>query len=384
MYDHFQPEKLLTAGPSAKVYRGVEVATGRKVLIKALLEDSQTPYPYDRERLQLLAPSLMHLRHPQIAGLTTLLPTEEEFALVYDFMPGMNARQFAAERQITAVDLRAVAVQLLQALLVGEHLRMPHGDPKPANLLLADHPGGGLFLQVQDWGTAQARDVQPPETLWFRAPERHSGAPPSSQSDLFTAACSLFVLATNTAPAQGESTEQILAEWHTFHPGVLSQMRPDIDAPFVEWLGWLLKLDPVQRPQSIAQALDSLMLSMHTGFIQMPPRQAPMMAPGFQTGPLVQGGTAPLHPSAPRPKPVSAPNPAIAAEGEGNTCGGSCGLHRVHHPRARGTGQTTAVKGPHGIHPHAESRRAARHRIRHPGLLRKWRRGMEKGPRRAV
>ncbi len=315
MYDHFQPEKLLAAGPGAKIYRGVETATGRKVLIKALLADHEASHPYDRERLQLLAPALMQLRHPQIAGFITLLPTEEEFAIVSEYMPGMNARQFAAERQITAVDLRAVAVQLMQALLVGEHLRLPHGDPKPSNLLLADHPSGGVFLQIQDWGLSQAREAQPHETMWFMAPERHAGAPATSQSDLFTAAASLFVLATNTAPAQGDTPEQILAEWQTFNVVVLHQMRPDIDPAFIEWLGWLMKLDPAQRPPSVAQALDSLMLSMHTGMIQMPPRQAPVMAAGYQTGPLLQSGTAPMHPGAPRPKPVGPKTTATAASG---------------------------------------------------------------------
>ncbi len=315
MYDQFQPEKLLAAGPGAKIYRGVETATGRKVLIKALLADHEASHPYDRERLQLLAPALMQLRHPQIAGFITLLPTEEEFAIVSEYMPGINARQFAAERQITAVDLRAVAVQLMQALLVGEHLRLPHGDPKPSNLLLADHPAGGVFLQIQDWGLSQAREAQPHETMWFMAPERHSGAPATSQSDLFTAAASLFVLATNTAPAQGDTPEQILAEWQTFNVVVLHQMRPDIDPAFIEWLGWLMKLDPAQRPQSVAQALDSLMLSMHTGMIQMPPRQAPVMAAGYQTGPLVQSGTAPMHPGAPRPKPVGPKTTTTASTG---------------------------------------------------------------------
>lgn len=304
MFDHFQPEKILAAGPGAKVYRGVEVATGRKVLIKALLADHEASHPYDRERLQLLAPTLMQMRHPQIAGFITLLPTEEEFAIVSEYMPGMNARQFASTRQITPTDLRAVAVQFMQALLVGEHLRLPHGDPKPSNLILADHPSGGLFLQVQDWGLWQARHAQPHETLWFMAPERHHGAPATSQTDLFTAAASLFVLATNTAPAQGDTPEQILADWQTFTMEALRQLRPDIDPAFAEWLGWLMKLDPAQRPQNVAQAMDALMLSMHTGFIQMPPRQAPMMAAGAQTGPLVQSGTAPLHASAPRAKPV--------------------------------------------------------------------------------
>lgn len=310
MNDHFQPEKLLAAGPSAKVYRGVEGMTGRKVLIKVLLEEHETPYPLDRERLQLLAHSFMHVRGPHIAGLITLLPTEDDFALVYEFMPGMNAREFATARRITPPDLRAVAVQLMQALMCGEQMRTPHGDPKPSNLIIADHPAGGLFLQVQDWGVSLARTNHAAETLWFRAPELHSAdAVPTSRSDLFTAACSLFVLATNMAPAQGDSVEQILSEWRTFDIAALRQVRPDIDSPFIDWLGWLLKLDPAQRPQSAAQALDALMHSMHTGIIHMP-QQAPVMPAGFQTGQLIPAA----NPNAPRPKPITPKNAASGTE----------------------------------------------------------------------
>ncbi|WP_395746457.1 serine/threonine protein kinase [Prosthecobacter sp.] len=309
-HDHFQPEKIIAAGPSAKVYRGAETMTGRKVLIKALLPDYETAHPLDRERLQLLAPSLMQMRHPQIAGLITLLPSEEEFAIVSEFMPGMNARTFAAERRPTPADLRALAVQLMHALLVGEHLRQPHGDPKPSNLIIADHPGGGLFLQVQDWGLSLARQTHPPETLWFRAPELHSGGMPTTQSDLFTAAGSLFCLATNTAPTQGSTVEEVMQDWQAFNAGyVLSHLRPDLDAPLRDWLAWLLNPMPHMRPQAVAQALDMLMLSMHTGFAYMP-QQAPVMAPGYQTTPLM----AAVPPPPPAPVAAAAPPPSPQAQ----------------------------------------------------------------------
>lgn len=312
--DHFQPEKIIAAGPSAKVYRGVEVATGRKVLIKALLQDHETTCPLDREQLQLLAPSLMQVRHPQVAALITLLPTEDEFALVSEFMPGVNARAFATDRRPAPADVRALAVQLMHALLVGEHLRQPHGDPKPSNLIIADHPGGGLFLQVQDWGLSLARKEHPPETLWFRAPELHVGGPPTTQSDLFTAAASLFCVATNTAPAQGATVEEIMADWQAFQPGqMLHHMRPDLDPPLRDWLAWLLNLAPQQRPHSVAQALDALMLSMHTGFTYQP-QQAPVMAPGAQTSSLIS--------NAPKPRPIvprSAPAPAATNQAEAKT-----------------------------------------------------------------
>lgn len=302
--EQFHPEKLLAGGPAAKVYRGVETATGRKVLMKALLDEHESPHALDREKLQLLASSLMQMRHPQIAGLITMVPTEDDFALVYDFMPGQNIRGFTAARQASAADIRALAMQLMHALYVGEQLRQPHGDPKPSNLIIADHPGGGLFMQVQDWGLSLTRAVHPEETLWFRAPELHAGGMPTSQSDLFTAAGSLFCLATNSAPAQGVDPADLTQQWQSFDMGqALRHLRPDLDAPLIDWLTWLSRSDPRQRPQSVAQALDMLMTSMHTGFIYMP-QQAPVMAPGSQTTPLNR------PPAAPRPKPVTARPPS--------------------------------------------------------------------------
>ncbi|MGV3662095.1 MAG: protein kinase domain-containing protein [Prosthecobacter sp.] len=309
--DQFHPEKLLAGGPSAKVYRGVETATGRKVLIKSLLPEHETPHALDRERLQLMAPALMQLRHPQITGLITLIPTEEEFAIVSEFMPGMNIRALAATRQISAADLRALAVQFMHALLVGEHLRQPHGDPKPSNVIIADHPGGGLFLQVQDWGLSLTRSVHPEETLWFRAPELHHTGVPTMQSDLFTAAASLFCLATNSAPAQGTLADDLVRQWHAFQAGpALAHMRPDIDPPLRDWLAWLLQPNPQMRPQCVAHALDA-MVTIQTGFLYMP-QQVPQMMPGSQTAPLVAAPVArttplvslPQNPNAPRPKPI--------------------------------------------------------------------------------
>ncbi|WP_395749012.1 serine/threonine protein kinase [Prosthecobacter sp.] len=306
--DHFQPEKIIAAGPSAKVYRGVETMTGRKVLIKALLPDHETAHPLDRQRLQQLAPALMQMRHPQIAGLITLLPTEEEFAIVSEFMPGTNARTLAAQRSLTPADLRALAMQLMHALLVGEHLRQPHGDPKPSNLIIADQPGGGLFLQVQDWGLSLARQSHPDETLWFRAPELHAGGLPTTQSDLFTAGGSLFCLATNSTPTQATEVEEIMRDWHSFSAGMmLHHMRPDIDPPLRDWLAWLLNPVPHMRPQVVAQALDMLMLSMHTGYAYMP-QQAPVMAPGAQTTPLVAAVVPPTVQATPV---VAAPPPGV-------------------------------------------------------------------------
>lgn len=266
-FDAFLCETLLACGPAAKVFRGVEVATGRKVRIKVLLPEAEATHPLDRERLQLLVPALLQMRHPQVSGFISLLPDEEDFALVHEFVPGMSGQWVPHERRLAQADLLALAVQLLQAVHLGELARFPHGDLKPSNFIIADHPAGGQFLQVQDWGLALTRQTPAPETMWFAAPERLEGAAPSIQADLFTSAASVFYLATGTFPTSACGTEaEALQAWNQFDlRGSLAALRPDLEGAVADWLGWLLQQDPAGRPSTSRHALDVLMSIVHRG-----------------------------------------------------------------------------------------------------------------------
>lgn len=296
--DAYVPETLIAVGPAAKVYRGVEVATGRKVLMKVLLADAEAANPLDREKIQLLAPLLMQIRHPQAAGLITMVPTEEDFALVYDYLPGLSGEKLPHERRLSQLDLAALAIQLLQAMLAGEHWRAPHGDLKPSNLIVADHPAGGLFLHIQDWSLDQTRSLPALETLFFRAPERLQGAVATSASELFTAAATLLYWATGALATQSDDLRQIREDWQHFDPcAILHEVRPDLDRGLVEWLGWLLRFDPAERPDRVRTALVALTTLLQKD--QPPPMEA---APAQ---PLPAPETTPSPPAPAAPPPVS-------------------------------------------------------------------------------
>jgi len=313
-FDAFLCETLLACGPAAKVFRGGEVATGRKVRIKVLLPEAEATHPLDRERLQLLLPALLQMRHPQVSGFISLLPDEEDFALVHEFVPGMSGRWVPHQRRLAQADLLALTVQLLQAVHLGELARFPHGDLKPSNLIIADHPAGGQFLQVQDWGLSLTRRTPAPETLWFAAPERLEGAAPSIQADLFTSAASMLYLATGTFPTSACRTEaETLQAWNRFDlRGSLAALRPDLDGAVADWLGWLLQQDPAGRPSSSRHALDLLMRIVHRG--------AGMHAASATTSvPLTSAPKPETRPVAsprlPSIRPV--PKPAASASGMG-------------------------------------------------------------------
>ena len=248
----------LAIGTAGIVYRGVETATGENVTFKVL--SAKMAFPLDLTRLLALRWRLDALKHPVIAELIDEYNDPDGFVIISSWLgDAMGANLFPVKRRtLTKAEARLVAMRLCGALLQGEQQRFPHGDIKPSNVILADRGAQGLEVQVQDWGLTVCRDRQPPETLQFLAPERHHGHPPSMQGDLFSTAATLWFLLTAEAPAFGANAQELLVSWGTFDPTTLQQKRPDLDEHFAEWLGWLLRWQPGDRPQSITQALDVL------------------------------------------------------------------------------------------------------------------------------
>ena len=89
-----------------------------------------------------------------------------------------------------------------------------HRDIKPANLLLA--PGG--LVKVTDFGIAQAADSAPVTvtgqllgTPGYLAPERVTGAPATSASDLYSLGIVAYQCLTGAPPFTGPALAVALA-----------------------------------------------------------------------------------------------------------------------------------------------------------------------------
>ncbi len=307
-------EAVIAAGPSAKVYRGIDQATGQRVRLKALLGESASVYALDAHAVGELAEHLVPLQNPHVGRLLAVDAHEEEVTLVTELPEGMNAWQFVQQRILQAADVRAVASQLVMALMAGEQLGLRHGDVKPSNLILADHPAGGIFAQLQDWGQSECRHEQPRETLQFRALERLRGERGGAAADLFSVGATLTTLLLGRAPVEGGSAEELHAAWAEFDPVVLRHARPDVEPGVHDWLAWLLRADSALRPASAAQAYE--VLASTTGFLvpAFPMYAMPVWQPAAPTAPLVGTAagtaTAPLQPAAPVPsKPAGPPVP---------------------------------------------------------------------------
>ena len=253
--DLYIPEEQTGLGPSAKVYRAHDVKGDRVVRLKVLLAEHESRFALDREHLRHRVASLQQICHPLVCRLIELDVQEQDMTLVGEFAEGLDGWHFAARRPVTTAQLRIIAEQLMTALQAGEAPGLPHGDIKPSNLIVDNHPTLGLRLKLQDWGVAQSRHGQPPETLLFRAPELRPEDEPTIQGDLFSAGATLVALLAGKAIGEGDSPGQRQAAWALFKTYQLRSLRPDLDPALHDWLLWLLQTDPSQRPASASQAL---------------------------------------------------------------------------------------------------------------------------------
>ena len=225
-------------------------------------------------------------------------------------------------RKLTKQDVRLVAMRLCSALLAGEQQRFPHGDIKPSNVVLANRGQQGLEVQIQDWGLSACREQQPQESLHFMAPERHHGHPASVQGDLFSAGATLWFLMTGESPAYGATPEEVLQTWGMFDAATLAQLRPDLDEHFQQWIAWLLRWQPGDRPQSVSQALDVLTQVLgYAAALEAKTKSAavPVAAPAPTPEPVavavaVVAEPEPPQAAAPAPQPAApAAQPPVAS-----------------------------------------------------------------------
>lgn len=320
-HDTYMVKDRVAIGTAGVVYRGVQAATGQEVTFKVL--SAKSTHPFEPERVLALRWRLEALKHPVIAELLDAYDDPEGFVIVTSWLPGgIGGNDFPVKhRTLTKEEARLVAMRLCGALLAGEQARFPHGDLKPSNLIIADRGAQGLSVQIQDWGLSACREIQPPETLQFMAPERHHGHPASMQGDLFSAGATLWFLLTAEAPAYGATAQEVLQDWGAFNPASLAQKRPDLDDHFRQWLAWLLRWQPGDRPQSVSQALD--VLNQVVGYAAAVEAQSKKPAPA--AAPPAEVVASP---------PPSAPAPAAAAPPATKPAGPRAAPPRLHLPVA--------------------------------------------------
>ncbi len=256
-HEAYEIAERIAVGPAGIVYRALQSETQREVLFKVL--NPSSTHPLDSARLSVIKSSVNAVRQRWIAEWIDAYDDPDGFVLVHDFKKGIAGNLFPTEeRHLSKADGLLLANQFCEVLQAAEQAALPHGDIKPSNIILWNDPEQGLTLHVLDWGLSICRSQHPEESLSCMSPERLRGGAPTLTGDFFSVGVTLSFLLTGYYPVQGSSAEEIITGWRNFNTASITQLRPDLDINFCQWLAGLMSFESKDRPASAAQALDAL------------------------------------------------------------------------------------------------------------------------------
>ncbi|MBK7862549.1 MAG: serine/threonine protein kinase [Archangiaceae bacterium] len=266
----------LARGGMGEVYLATQLGLGgfkKPVVVKLLLphlaEDPEGVAMFLHEA-QLAA----RMKHPNIVEIYDVGVSDGRYYLAMELVRGVSMSRFIARLKESASRLDTAALlyvarRLCDALahahdLCGEDgtpLDVVHRDVTPHNVLL----GAAGEVKLTDFGIAKARDsvvkTRPGQVrgkVAFIAPEQIEQGRVDHRSDLYSAALSLYQLATLETPFTRGSAEETLQAVLRGKLPPLAVARPDLPAGFSAAVTRALSVQSDQRFGSALEFRDAL------------------------------------------------------------------------------------------------------------------------------
>ena len=207
-----QPERLgpytvlepLGRGSLGIVYRGIDPATRRTVVLKTVLREFIEPEGTAAGvRFQDEVGAAARLRHP---GIVAVYESGELPELDFVAMEYVEGSGLCEQLRVPIADAVSILSQVLDALDYAHEQGVVHQDIKPSNLLLT-YTGQ---IKITDFAVARI-DVARPHTTetGYMSPEQFMNMPVDRRSDLFCVGVLFYELLTGVNPFAGPAEELV-------------------------------------------------------------------------------------------------------------------------------------------------------------------------------
>jgi predicted Ser/Thr protein kinase len=223
LYDgRYRIEAFLGRGGMGRVYKVVEIGTGRmlalKILLRSVMEDEDAVERFRREIVLL-----SEVKHPAVPAVSGWGYFNGEYFFVADFIDGRDLRSLTKARGPWPVaEATAIVAQVAEALHAAHEKGIVHRDVKPHNIMLRQDKR--VFLL--DFGVARAfgHDMQTITatgmlvgTPEYMSPEQVDSHSVDARSDIYSLGVVLFELLMGKPPFAGD-TPLAVAMKHKLEP----------------------------------------------------------------------------------------------------------------------------------------------------------------------
>jgi serine/threonine protein kinase len=252
--DRYQIEKLLGRGGLGRVYRAVDLKLKRPVAIKVLTDIG------DQDRFQAQfaheAETLAKLNHPNIVSVYDCSEHGGQPYLVMELVDGAALLEVVAEKPLMPRQVRAVALQVCDAMAYAHEHGIIHRDLTLRNIMVVKEGHQDLCVKILDFGLAKllGKDSRSSGRMMqgtpsCMSPEQVLGEKVDGRADIFSFGVGLYRMLTDHFPFEAEHPAALLYL-------IVHEPCPQIDASVPSELQALvhhcLEKAPEDRPGSFA------------------------------------------------------------------------------------------------------------------------------------
>ncbi|WP_254510008.1 protein kinase domain-containing protein [Anatilimnocola floriformis] len=252
---------LVGTGTFARVYRAVNIKTGRVVALKALRKRFRVE-PGMTEQFVREGQIGAKLRHPNIVPIYEVAEKPSPF-MTMEFVEGRNLREFLKVRKtLSPLDSMRLAVDIIAGLDYAFQNGMTHRDLKTSNVLITSRGRAKLvdfgLAGLQKENALGEGDIGNPRTIDYAGLERASGARNNDpRSDLFFAGCILYNMVGGEPPLpETKDRTQRLSVQRYQNIKPLSQLLPSCPKRLLAFVSKALEMMPEKRFSSAAEMHD--------------------------------------------------------------------------------------------------------------------------------
>ncbi|GAB4081206.1 Stk1 family PASTA domain-containing Ser/Thr kinase [Modestobacter muralis] len=252
---------VLGRGGMAEVHRGRDLRLGREVAVKVLRQDLARD-PSSQVRFRREAQAAASLNHPAIVA---VYDTGEDRTatgatpyIVMEYVEGETLRDLLrTEGRLPPERAMSLTADICAALDFSHRNGIVHRDVKPGNVMIT--PQG--TVKVMDFGIARAVSDSAATmtstaavigTAQYLSPEQARGEGVDARSDVYSAGCLLYELATGTPPFTGDSPVAVAYQHVREDPRTPSSINPEIPPALDAILLKAMSKNPANRYQSAA------------------------------------------------------------------------------------------------------------------------------------
>ncbi len=279
-------KKKLGEGGFGVTFLADDTRNGRLVVIKTLNEKmrSDKDSPYFRDKFNNEAVKLGQCDHPHIVKLMDeIIYDDLKFPyLVMEYIPGKNLLQYTKDCSFLPQEEALLYIQQIASALKVVHTKnLYHLDVNPRNIMIREIGKNKYEAVLIDFGTSRRADADLQSVInqflshSYAPIERYRQGKQGAYTDVYGLSATLYFMLTGKDPEQAKPREGFIRNGRRdplISPDVYQNT---IDENVSNVILWGMAFEPEDRPQSIEEWLDKLLIQPDKQEVEMDAYVAP-------------------------------------------------------------------------------------------------------------